>query len=243
MSSHYVAGHYSKMMVPPAWTNGPIVLDPASFEAARLSFDKDQKDALLSGYGTVTPPHDQGIWPSRSSSLCGALTPQQSPPRVEQIGDVVHQRPYTAIPYRPFSQSPSIYFRVNGRDGINLGRALKNDFTGLEGRDEPAFSITKAKLSFRLEWVSPLGNAYPSYSHQITIRDSTKDAKSISVAKLAHAIAKELRRFIELSAAYQFSDADWRVGPGFIELGQIELIRLDHVSEGSVQAELRVARY
>ncbi|KAH9922570.1 hypothetical protein B0H21DRAFT_164158 [Amylocystis lapponica] len=103
MSSHNAAGHFPKTMVSPALTNSPIVQTPRCSKQLCCLSTKTRKMLCC-------------LADSPQIKAFGQLLPVFRP-----------QRPYIATPERPFSQTPSIYFRVNGRDGINLARALENN--------------------------------------------------------------------------------------------------------------------
>jgi hypothetical protein len=59
---------------------------------------------------------------------------------------------------------------------------------------------------------------------------------------LAKNVAKSVQRFIEEKKFKPIEEDDdgttWRVGPGAIEFKELCLVRLDHVSKGSWQAQL-----
>ena len=49
-----------------------------------------------------------------------------------------------------FERSEPISFSVNGRVGINMGDALRKEFTGLDGRDDPVLQEAASAISCRL---------------------------------------------------------------------------------------------
>ena len=49
-----------------------------------------------------------------------------------------------------YQPSEPILFHVNGRPGVNMGDALRNEFTGLDGRDDPMFQDGVDAFSCRL---------------------------------------------------------------------------------------------
>jgi len=46
--------------------------------------------------------------------------------------------------------SDPIPFSVNGRPGINVGDALRKEFTGLDGQDDPVLDEAAGAISCRL---------------------------------------------------------------------------------------------
>ena len=51
---------------------------------------------------------------------------------------------------RYFTPSEFISFGVNGRPGVNMGDALQERFTGLDGRDDPVLQDASSAISCRL---------------------------------------------------------------------------------------------
>ena len=49
-----------------------------------------------------------------------------------------------------FERLEPVFFSVNGIPGINLGHALRKQFTGLDGRDDPVLQGTTGVISCRL---------------------------------------------------------------------------------------------
>jgi len=87
---------------------------------------------------------------------------------------------------------------------------------------------------------------YNSWSRQIPTRDFRNPPGPITRAKLAKNVAKSVARFIvEMTGKPMEEDADaaWQVGPAphFIHINQLALVRLEHVSKGSWQAQLCLA--
>ncbi|KAH9951261.1 hypothetical protein B0H21DRAFT_705567 [Amylocystis lapponica] len=120
---------------------------------------------------------------------------------------------------------PPIRFSVNGSGYVALSEAVAGRLNELEHGTEPAFSDSSHKKSFRLE---------------MTVRDSTKEARSITVAKLAKKIGEEMKRFIERNSPIELQDLQWKVGEGHITLDRLLLVEVQHVSDGSIQPVLKV---
>ncbi|KAH9943838.1 hypothetical protein B0H21DRAFT_747805 [Amylocystis lapponica] len=140
---------------------------------------------------------------------------------------------------RGFQTLRPIKFSVNGCGHIALSDALAGRFGGLEHANDLVFSDGALKKSLRLEWpMSAWGRSYASYSRQITVRDSTKEDSSITVAKLARKIAEELKRFIELNQNFVLEDTRWKVGRESVTLDRLLLVEARQVSEGSIQPVL-----
>ncbi|KAH9951262.1 hypothetical protein B0H21DRAFT_718134 [Amylocystis lapponica] len=142
---------------------------------------------------------------------------------------------------REYQMLRPIKFSVNGCGYIVLSDALAGNLGGLEHANDFVFSDGALKKSLRLEWpMSAWGSSYQPYARQITVRDSTKEVNSITLAKLAKKIAEELKRFIELNQNFVLEDTRWKVGSGFITLDRLLLVEARQVSGGSIQPVLRL---
>ncbi|KAH9939505.1 hypothetical protein B0H21DRAFT_825161 [Amylocystis lapponica] len=235
MTSHFDKGNYATEKV--------------AYNAALREYDRYRQESLWSSSSTVSSTHDAesdiqtNAYPAIYRSSI-SRPPRYYPERPRHSEVILQQRyvPSVALPRVTFKRHPPIRFRVNDRGSINLGKAFRGEFEGLERCQEAAFSMASTKMSFRLEWLAPSGARYPPYSHQIAIRESSKRREPITVARLARTVAKEVDRFIKHYTPYPFSDDGWKVGPGFIGLDQINLVELHHVSEGSLQPVLKVIR-
>ncbi|KAI0041056.1 hypothetical protein FA95DRAFT_1501953 [Auriscalpium vulgare] len=124
--------------------------------------------------------------------------------------------------------------------GISLADALHNRFARLDRRDEPMFIDRGPSISVRINWPG-----YQPWSRQIPTRDFRNPPGPITRAKLAKNVAKSVQRFIQEHknrAMEEEGEEEWMVGPQKIDLFDLVLIRLDHVSKGSWQAQLQLAR-
>ena len=86
-------------------------------------------------------------------------------------------------------------------------------------------------------------NCYPSWSRQIPTRDFKNPPGPVTRSKVAKNVARSVQRFIdEMSSKALEDDADpqWAVGRvrQGITLEDLALVRLEHVSKGSWQAQL-----
>ncbi|KAI0736445.1 hypothetical protein C8Q72DRAFT_872257 [Fomitopsis betulina] len=148
--------------------------------------------------------------------------------------------------YRPNTQSerrryvdevqlepPIMFYMQNpSRWGISLQDALHGDDLMFEQR-APSVSI-------RLMWPG-----YAPWSKQIPTRDFQIPPQPISRAKLAKYVAKTVQRFIQdIDQRPMEDDAEvrWRVGSAHIQLQDLALIGLQHVTMGSWQAYLVLRR-
>ncbi|OCH87373.1 hypothetical protein OBBRIDRAFT_796257 [Obba rivulosa] len=122
--------------------------------------------------------------------------------------------------------------------GIPLRDCLANKFDLLIGREDLMFENRGPSVSIRLMWPG-----YPPWSRQIPTRDFRSPPGPITRAKLAKNVAKTIHRFIEETQGRRMEDdgeARWRVGPNYIDIDDLILVGLQHVSMGSWQAHLRV---
>ncbi|KIJ60484.1 hypothetical protein HYDPIDRAFT_98644 [Hydnomerulius pinastri MD-312] len=124
--------------------------------------------------------------------------------------------------------------------GISLGDALKARLKQLKDKDEAVFIGCGPSVSIRLQWPG-----YRPWTKQIPTMDFKTPKRPITKAKLAKNIANCVRRFIEMTGK-QAIDADvdrrWRVGKQNIEVEDLMLVSLHHVTAGSWQPQLRLRR-
>ncbi|KAI0269024.1 hypothetical protein BGY98DRAFT_1016625 [Russula aff. rugulosa BPL654] len=138
---------------------------------------------------------------------------------------------------------PCINFYMSKPDelGIPLKDALHGRFARLVERDEPMFKdrgLTTTKI--RINWPG-----YNPWSRQIPIRDFRSPPGPITRSKLAKNVAKCVRRFIvEHRGRPMEEDGEsiWALGARKIEINDLVLVRLDHVSKNSWQAQLQLLR-
>jgi len=164
-----------------------------------------------------------------------------------QRGPMVPQKrykPHTSSDRRRYVDEvdlePAIFFYMQKPDesGIPLRDALHGRFARLSGRDEPMFRERGPSISVRINWPG-----YQPWSRQIPTRDFRNPPGPITRSKLAKNVAKSVARFIsEHNNRPMEEDGDptWSVGPRKIEVTDLVLVRLDHVSKGSWQAHLQL---
>jgi hypothetical protein len=157
-------------------------------------------------------------------------------------------KPHTSSDRRRYvdeiNLEPSIHFYMQRPDeeGIPLRDAMHGRFARLVARDEPMFQERGPSISVRINWPG-----YQPWSRQIPTRDFRNPPGPITRAKLAKNVAKSVARFIaEHKGRPMEEDGDpiWSVGPGSqkIDVFDLVLVRLDHVSKGSWQAQLQLFR-
>lgn len=166
-----------------------------------------------------------------------------------QRGPMVPQKrykPHTSSDRRRYvdevNLEPSINFYMQKPDeaGIPLKDAMHGRFARLVSRDEPMFQERGPSISVRINWPG-----YQPWSRQIPTRDFRNPPGPITRAKLAKNVAKSVARFIvEHKGRPMEEDGDpaWAVGPHKIDVFDLVLVRLDHVSKGSWQAQLQLLR-
>ncbi|KAI0060977.1 hypothetical protein BV25DRAFT_818109 [Artomyces pyxidatus] len=185
-----------------------------------------------------------------SSARARAVSINDLPPlSAHPRGPMVPQKrykPHTSSDRRRYVDEvhlePSIHFFMQKPEeqGISLADAMHNRFARLVGRDEPMFIDRGPSISVRLNWPG-----YQPWSRQIPTRDFRNPPGPITRGKLAKNVAKSVMRFITHKNRPMEEDGDsaWKVGgPGNIELYDLVLVRLDHVSKGSWQAQLQLVR-
>jgi hypothetical protein len=164
-----------------------------------------------------------------------------------QRGPMVPQKrykPHTSSDRRRYVDEvdleSAIFFYMQKPDesGIPLRDALHGRFARLAGRDEPMFKERGPSISVRINWPG-----YQPWSRQIPTRDFRNPPGPITRSKLAKNVSKSVARFItEHNNRPMEEDGDltWAVGPRKIEVTDLVLVRLDHVSKGSWQAHLQL---
>lgn len=124
--------------------------------------------------------------------------------------------------------------------GISLSDALHSRVRRLLNRDETVFEGRGPSVSIRLEWPG-----YRQWSRQIPTKDFRSPPGPITRAKLAKNVAKCVQRFITERQGHTLeedTDSRWRVGPNHIQLEDLILVSIHHVSMGSWQPQLRLRR-
>ncbi|KAF4609977.1 hypothetical protein D9613_010564 [Agrocybe pediades] len=126
--------------------------------------------------------------------------------------------------------------------GISLKDALHSRTRRLRDRDQVVFEDRGSSVSIRLEWPG-----YRQWSRQIPTKDFRSTPQPITMAKLATNVASCVQRFMQDCKAMPMEDdADhrWRIGdgPNDIKLEDLILVSIHHVSLGSWQPQLRLAR-
>jgi len=151
------------------------------------------------------------------------------------------------IPQQPYNQrqwdfrpAQDILFPVHGQPGVNMGDALRKRFTTLEGRDDLVLQGARTAFSCRI-W-------YPGYplnkSPQIFTTFWNRDRDPISRSQLAFLIARKLEKYLDSMSSSHImdpsTDEQWRIGEGYMTLGNMFLAKLESVSNGSYQPEIWV---
>ncbi|KIJ62032.1 hypothetical protein HYDPIDRAFT_95443 [Hydnomerulius pinastri MD-312] len=157
-------------------------------------------------------------------------------------------RPYTATDRERYLEqvvlSEPIIF-VMGKPfewGIPLKDALKGDVKRLLDNDDLVFEDCGPSVFIRICWPG-----YAPFRRQIPSRDFRKEKGPITKGKLAKTLAITVRRFIkEKSDKATEDEADpnprWKVGSRHIQVEDLILVSLHHVSKGSWQPQFRMRR-
>jgi len=195
--------------------------------------------------GQSAPPQHTGhLAPPLISHGSTSMNQIQHPSNIRgQSQVVVPQRPY--VPHHRqnyfdqfIPENPITFPRRHGGDGIPFTDVLSENFDCLVGRDDPMFAnYTGPAISLRLEWPG-----YKSWTKQIKTKDWRRDPQPITKSKLAVEVAKKVQTFVQdnINEPMTPGTERWRVGPSFIQVDDLVLVRLVHVSKGSWQAEFRV---
>ncbi|KAF9462936.1 hypothetical protein BDZ94DRAFT_1282779 [Collybia nuda] len=167
------------------------------------------------------------------------------------VGPFVPQqmyRPHTNSDRRRYVEevdleAPLYFWMENPTEcGIPLIDALHSRVKHLRGREELVFEGRGPSISVRLQWPG-----YRQWSRQIPTKDFRSPPGPITMSKLAKNVAKCVQRFIESNRNHPLeddTDARWKVGTrqNEIKLEDLILVSMHHVSMGSWQPHLRLAR-
>ncbi|KAF9786268.1 hypothetical protein BJ322DRAFT_1108130 [Thelephora terrestris] len=160
------------------------------------------------------------------------------PPKWQEIPQRRYNYGRKQWDYKP---SEPILFQVNGFPGVNVGDALRNEFTGLEGRDDLVLRDAKMAFSCRILFPGYPGNE----SHQIFTTHWNKERDPITRSKLAHHVARKLEQYLNsISSSHcvleATADGRWEIGEGFMRIENMFLAKLEPVSKGSFQPQVWV---
>ncbi|GJE92940.1 hypothetical protein PsYK624_090990 [Phanerochaete sordida] len=150
-------------------------------------------------------------------------------------GIVVPQPVYTAP--GQFAQLPTIRFTEGGRPGVRLSNALNKVFQNLAKSNEvPKLSEQAKKITIRINWPG-----YQPWSYVVHAFDHSYEVRPITLAKLAHEVAKTVRLLKNDMATSGTVSPDWSLNNVNIE--ELVLLELRHVSTGSWQPVLCLDRH
>ncbi|KAF9644729.1 hypothetical protein BDM02DRAFT_874158 [Thelephora ganbajun] len=235
----------------------PALYPPSSFDPqfdwTHDAYSQPGVDAQwTAGHHPSAGSHQSPSWPPQQIGHSDPPMFLHGSTSVIQIPDdntgrrqvIVPQRPYV-LPYgqsyfdKFIPENPITFPSRSGGDGIVLTDAINENFDHLIGRDDHVFvEYTGSAITLRLEWPG-----YESWAGQIRTKDWRRKPEPVTRAKLATEVAKKVRSFIRdnIDKPTTSGSERWRVGPGFIEVKDLVLIRLLHVSKGSWQAEFRAS--
>ncbi|KAG8216392.1 hypothetical protein J3R82DRAFT_6496 [Butyriboletus roseoflavus] len=217
---------------------GPSRPLPSSPERKRLlplSADDEHSTARR-----VVPRHDRA-WSVHSTSS-DSHRRNRSYPDIYGRGPLIPQERYSTSSissYNTPEQHPPVNFSLENPNqiGIPIADVLNrtDSFHRILDRTQPVIPMGKKTFTLRVQWPG-----YKSWSKTIAALDWTRSRAPLTRAKLAEAVATGVRDLIEKYRNEQYDPdyAEWNVGPNGIQLDQICLVRLYHVSKGSWQPEL-----
>jgi len=196
----------------------------------------------------ITSPFHPGYTSSPNLPTLTSPTPARTEHRPGPMVMVPQKRykPHTSSDRRRYVDEVNLeppinfYMQKPDEEGIPLKDAMHGRFARLALRDEPMFRERGPSISVRLNWPG-----YQPWSRQIPTRDFRNPPGPITRGKLAKNVAKSVARFIaEHKGRPMEEDGDpaWVVGPGAIDVFDLVLVRLDHVSKGCWQAQLQLTR-
>jgi len=159
----------------------------------------------------------------------------------QSLNHLVPQRRYAnnRRSIRSFRPEPSVYFDTYSGPGFSMKDALNKNFKNLVGREDPVLPYGTA-ISLRFEF-----EGCESWTRQIKTRDSRKIPHPIPREKLAHEVAKKLAAFLrkrqpKVGGLGHLSEG--AVSLNSVNLKDLVLVRLDHVSKASWQPQFMIVR-
>ncbi|KAI9568067.1 hypothetical protein HD554DRAFT_2022730, partial [Boletus coccyginus] len=157
-------------------------------------------------------------------------------------GPLIPQERYitSTIPsYSAPGQHSSITFDLENPDqiGIPIIDILNKTggFVRIRDRTQAFSQQGKKTFTLRVQWPG-----YKLWSKTIAALDWTKSRAPITRVKVAEAVATAIQGLFEKyrDKPYDPGHAEWNVGPNGVQLDQICLVALHHVSRGSWQPQL-----
>ena len=141
--------------------------------------------------------------------------------------------------------------------GVPISHLLSKQPVRLAEGNEPAFVSSGPSIGIRAQvfhsfqrclrqWLMVL--QWPGYQpchKQVSARDYRRERRMITKEKLAKVVAKCIKEFMDTMSRQPMqvgSDMRWRIGPYDIQVDDIILVSLHHVSQGSWQPQLRLRR-
>jgi len=180
---------------------------------------------------TTTPRHRQRALPKG-----GLLQPRLS------ISDQLFEE----LPYKPYEArkkqfgvtlKPPVYFSMKGHQGVPLAKALHKDLSGLDHKHTTLYSGCGTKVSFLIQM-----DGYQPYTHQkYTHTRQHGESCAMDLAKVATQIAEVMSDFID-KRKLEKSSGQYNFGPNGIQLEDLYLLELHHVSKSSFQPVFGILR-
>ncbi|KAJ3548012.1 hypothetical protein NM688_g5346 [Phlebia brevispora] len=148
-------------------------------------------------------------------------------------GILVPQQVYPApVAFQP---NPAIrFFNRDGTLGIPLVEAFGQQFGSLiQGDSIPNVTNTSVRVAMRILWPG-----YEPWSDNVHVYDHSAATHPFTLAKLAHATAKAVKKFLDNMGSVPSREprADWNVSA--VPFASLRLVELRHVSTGSWQPVL-----
>ncbi|KAL4073516.1 hypothetical protein J3A83DRAFT_2553797 [Scleroderma citrinum] len=137
-----------------------------------------------------------------------------------------------------FNRQDPIVFNLKDStaQGIPISDALQGGGRHLEGAKDPVITLEKTSISLRILWPG-----YPSWSKALPTKTWGKHRAALTRAHLAKRVAEQIKKFYNERCNDHVTDPDgklWKIGSGGIQLDDLVLVSLRHVSQGSWQPAL-----
>ncbi|KAI0085405.1 hypothetical protein BDY19DRAFT_445710 [Irpex rosettiformis] len=164
--------------------------------------------------------------------------PVQAPPAPVEIPQEEYRANGAQTLY--IASQAAIEFWVNGHKGIRVTDALDENYVGLDDPNARLLESVRDKVSIRIEVAG-----YTSFVTQKYVRRTTEGRESISRRRLATKLAEVVKAFVQKNSGVTPQGLNrLQFGPGYIQLEDIYLLEVRHVSKGSLQPILAyIPRY
>ncbi|KAI9435045.1 hypothetical protein H4582DRAFT_1972450 [Lactarius indigo] len=192
--------------------------------------------SIHNGIFYAMPPHRPDLDPRQPQ------TPWVIDHMVWNRGTVIGQQIWVTRNQYELLSPPIFFVHRNGALGLPLIQAAGGDCMSLQGASRPAplGETCSTHAQIRINW-----RGYRPWDDQIMIRTQTPRREIIQLEKFVKHVAKKVKKFMDEGRQPNFYDNEQRylIGNGGITPGDVVLIGVVHVSQGSWMPILQANRF